>query len=511
MGDAVGSVVVVGSGAAGMAAALAASDAGAHVVVLEADPLIGGTSAISGGIVWAPGHPFGIPSQLGIADSADDALAYLRELATGDVDDELMSVYVHDVARVVVGIAERTPLRWQALRGWPDYHSELPHGLDGGRSIWPEALMVPDAIAARVRRPFEYARETLEAPADDGVALRGPVRGHTLIAGLLMALVDRGVPVRTGARVSGLVTDGNDATGVRVGDEVLTGRVVLASGGFQWDSRLSSAFLPAPGIAPLGTPGCRGDGLRMAMAVGADLGNMTEGWWMPALHAPGEVLDGEPFWRSLHGERAQAGSILVDRNGRRFVDEAQNYGDVGRAMFRFDAARHEWSAAVCWLVFDARYRAHHPIGPLQPTDPDPAWLVCAPTVEALAKEIGVAPTELAATVARFNDGARRGVDPDFGRGSLPYDRWVGGTTLGPLEEAPLYAAEVHVGCLGTKGGPRTDDRGRVLRPDGAIIRGLYAAGNAAASPFGTATAAGGATLGPALVFGTRAGEAGAYD
>jgi 3-oxosteroid 1-dehydrogenase len=505
MGDTVGSVVVVGSGAAGMAAALAAREAGAQVVVLEGDALVGGTTAISGGIVWAPGHPFGV------ADSAEDGLAYLRELATGDVDDGLMAVFADDVARVVVGIAERTPLRWQALPGWPDYHSELPHGLDGGRSIWPRPLMVPDAIAARVRRPFEYALETLEVPANDGVALRGPVRGHTLIAGLLMALTDRGVPVRTGARVSGLVTDGDEVTGVRVGDEVIAGRVVLASGGFQWDGRLSAAFLPAPGIAPLGTPGCRGDGLRMAMAVGADLGNMTEGWWMPALHAPGELLDGEPFWRSLHAERAQAGSILVDRNGRRFVDEAQNYADVGRAMFRFDAALHGWSAAVCWLVFDAGYRARHPIGPLQPADPDPAWLVCAPTVQALAKEIGVAPTELAATVARFNDGAARGVDPDFGRGSLPYDRWVGGTTLGPVEQAPLYAAEVHVGCLGTKGGPRTDDRGRVLRPDGSVIRGLYAAGNAAASPFGTATAAGGATIGPALVFGTRAGEAVAHD
>src|SRR5258708_33330971 len=188
MGDAVGSVVVVGSGAAGMAAALAARDAGAKVVVLEGDALVGGTTAISGGIVWAPGHPFGV------ADSAADGLAYLRELATGDVDDGLMAVFADDVARVVVGIAERTPLRWQALPGWPDYHSELPHGLDGGRSIWPRPLMVPDAIAGRVRRPFEYARETLEVPANDGVALRGPVRGHTPIAGLLMALTDRGVP-----------------------------------------------------------------------------------------------------------------------------------------------------------------------------------------------------------------------------------------------------------------------------------------------------------------------------
>jgi len=496
-------VVVVGSGAAGLSAALAASHGGADVVVLEADGLIGGTTAISGGIAWAPGHPYGTDD--------DDGLAYLRELAAGDVDDHLMEVFARDAGRVVADIEARSPLQWQVLPDWPDYHSELPHGIGGGRSIWPRPLAVPDAVAARVRRPFEYARDTLEVPANDGVVLRGPVRGHSLIAGLVMALDARGVEIRTGARADALVADGAAVTGVRVGATEVDGRVVLASGGFQWDRRLAATFLPVPDIAPLGTPGCRGDGLRMAMAVGAELGNMTEGWWMPALHAPGEQLDGRPFWRSLHSERAQPGAILVDRTGRRFVDEAQNYGDVGRAMFRFDAVRHTWPAAPCWLVFDAAYRGAYPVGPLGPGDPDPAWLRSAPTLEALAKEIGVGPAALGATVGRFNDGAARGVDPDFGRGSLPYDRWVGGECLAPLTRAPYYAAQVHVGCLGTKGGPRTDDAGRVLRPDGAAIPGLYAAGNAAASPFGTATAAGGATIGPALVFGTRAGEAAARD
>jgi succinate dehydrogenase/fumarate reductase flavoprotein subunit len=167
---------------------------------------------------------------------------------------------------------------------------------------------------------------------------------------------------------------------------------------------------------------------------------------------------------------------------------------------------------LCWLVFGAGYRARHPVGPLEPTHPDPPWLKSAPSLEKLAAAIGVSAGELVPTVERFNDGARQGVDPDFGRGSLPYDLWVGGgATLGPVEDPPFYAAEVRLGCLGTKGGPRTDDRGRVLRADGSPVRGLYAAGNAMASPFGTATAAGGATIGPALVFGTRAGEAAAHD
>ncbi|HSS11808.1 MAG TPA: FAD-binding protein, partial [Acidimicrobiales bacterium] len=409
-------------------------------------------------------------------------------------------------SRVMVELTERTPIRWQVLPDWPDYHCELPHGLPGGRSIWPESLRVPEVVARQVRRPLEHTYGIADTPADAGVVLRGLVRGHVLVAGLLMALVELGVEVRTDARVTDLFTDRAGVAGVMVGEERLAGTVVLATGGFQWDRRLASTFLPAPGIAPLGTPGCRGDGLRWSMAAGAELGNMAEGWWMPSFHVPGEEVDGQPLWRSLHAERAQPGALLVDGNGRRYVNEAQNYGDVGRAMFRFDAAHHAWPAMRSWLVFDSIYRAAFPVGPLRPGDDDPAWLISAPTVEALAKETGVPASELVATMARWNAGAARGEDHEFGRGTRLYDRWIGGDALGCIDNAPFYAIEVHAGCLGTKGGPRTDEQGRVLRPDGSVIEGLFAAGNVAASPFGTATAAGGATLGPALVFGWRAGE-----
>jgi succinate dehydrogenase/fumarate reductase flavoprotein subunit len=350
-------------------------------------------------------------------------------------------------------------------------------------------------------------------PHDDGVVFRGPVRGHALVGGLVSALLDLGVGLRVGARASSLVIEDGSVAGVVVDGSLLAGRVVLASGGFQHDPSLVATFLAVPGVAPLGTPGCTGDGLRMALSAGAELGNMTEGWWMPALHAPGEELDGAPWYRPLHSERAQPGAIMVDRFGRRFVDEAQNYGDVGRAMHRFDAATHSWPAAPCWLVFDGAYRARYPVGPLLPADPDPSWLVAAPSIEELAAVAGVGLVE---TVAAFNAGAVAGSDPLFGRGSLPYDRWIGDAravdpTLAPLSTPPFYAVSVATGCMGTKGGPRTDAWGRVRSAGGGVISGLYAAGNAAASPFGTATAAGGATLGPALVFGTRAGEAAATD
>ena len=502
------SVVVVGSGAAGLAAALAAADAGADVVVLESAESVGGTTALSGGVVWAPGHPYRDDR-----DDTADALRYLDALAGGDRDRSLIATFVEDAGRVVGLLQESTPLRWEVLPDWPDYHREFPGGRAGGRSIWPARLTLPHDVGARVQRPAEpgVAPSPVGGGADKELLFRGPARGQALIGALLAGLESRTVEVRTSTRAEALVYEDGVVQGVVAEGERLDGRVVLASGGFQHDPALRATFLPAAAVAPLGTPGCSGDGLRMAMGVGASLGNMTEGWWMPAIAVPGEKLDGVQHFRPLHTERAQPGAILVDRAGHRFVDEAQNYADVGRAMQRFDPNAYSFPAAPCWIVFDARYRARYPFGPLVPDDPDPTWLHRADDLESLGSQLGIPAGALTASVGRFNDGARHGDDPDFGRGTRHYERWIGdpeakNPTLACISDPPFYAAEVQLGCLGTKGGPRTDDRARVLRLDGDPIAGLFAAGNAAASPFGIATPAGGCTIGLALVFGTRAGE-----
>lgn len=514
------SVVVVGSGAAGLAAALAASGAGADVLVLERAPAVGGTTAMSGGVVWMPAngrHGLGGP----VDDSAEDAYAYLGAAADGDVDVELVEAFVSDARRVADEIEQRTPLEWEVLEHWPDYRGELPGAKTGGRSLWPRSLRLAAEVEARVQVAFDQPSATPtdpSVPANDGVVLRGHVRGRALVGGLLSALVDAGVEVRTLARASALFVEGGRVAGVIVDGQFEAGRVVLASGGFQHDSVLVDEFLAGAPIVPMGSAGCGGDGLRMARAVDAVLGNTARGWWMPAMHVPGEEVEGVAHYRPLHGERAQPGAIMVDRTGRRFADEAQNYGDVGRTMQLAGAGRAElrYPAAPCWLVFDAAYRRRYPVGPLEPGSPDPDWLVRADDLDGLARVMGMASGTLQDTVTRFNAGAAVGEDPDFGRGSFPYDRWIGDPsaphpTLAPLCEAPFYAIEVHLGCMGTKGGPRTDTFGRVLSSGRVPIPGLYAAGNAAASPFGPATAAGGATLGPALVFGFRAGEAAAGD
>ncbi|MHB8439903.1 MAG: FAD-dependent oxidoreductase [Acidimicrobiales bacterium] len=519
-------VVVLGSGAAGLAAALSAASEGADVVVVERADAVGGTTALSGGVVWAPGNRL---ATTGDADR-DGARRYLLALATGDVDAALVDSFLTHADDVVHALAEASALEWEPLPHWPDYRGEFDGASEGGRSLWPRPIRLAGPVAARVQPdpaagPWpgtgpaakdETTAPTGTAPTDAEV-LRGPVRGRALVGALLAAALDLGVEFRTSTRARELVAGESGVTGVRIGDgSMVEGRVVLATGGFQFDAALRAAFLSGAPVAPMGTPGCSGDGLHMAQSAGAALGNMSEGWWMPAMHVPGEELGGAPFFRALHGERAQAGAFLVDRHGRRFVDEAQNYGDVGRAMRRFATGPEPYPAAPCWLVFDGLYRATFPIGPLRPLEPgdeDPPWLVRAPTPAALAEAMGVPTRSLADTVERFNALARAGRDDDFGRGTQPYDRWIGGDTLGTLDEPPYYALVVHAGCMGTKGGPRTDGAGRVLSAAsaGAVIRGLYAAGNVAASPFGTATAAGGATLGPALTFGWLAGRSAALD
>ena len=510
-------VVVVGSGAAGLAAALGAAAGDCDVVVLERDDRVGGTTALSGGVAWLPASD--AMKAVGLDDSPADACRYLAALDGGEVEPVMSAAFAADAARVAREIERRTPLQWEVLGHWPDYHGEIPGAMSGGRSLWPRTLTLPAHIEARVHHAPDQPRPDPEGKTsgrtgngddarNDGLVFRGPVRGRALVGALLAGLDDAGVEVRNGARVTGLCRQDETVTGVAVGDEAVAGRVVLASGGFQHDAGLVAGRMNGTAVAPMGTPGCEGDGLRLALSVGAEVANMAEGWWMPALEVPGEELDGTPYYRPFHSERAYPGAIMVDGSGRRFVNEAQNYGDVGRAM----AGR----GGPWWLVFDRGCRRHYPVGPIGADDPDPPWMVRADDLGALAGAIGVRARTLTETVARFNDGADGGRDPEFGRGSLPYDLWIGDPsaphpTLAPLREAPFYAVGVRLGCMGTKGGPRTDDRGRVLRPDESVIAGLYAAGNVAASPFGAATPAGGSTLGPALVFGFRAGEAAACD
>jgi succinate dehydrogenase/fumarate reductase flavoprotein subunit len=488
-------VAVVGAGAAGLAAAHAAAQAGAQVTLYERHERVGGTTALSGGVAWLPVNDH-------TDDSVDDALAYMRSLALGDVDPELVEVFVRESRGAAARLERETPLRWEALP-YPDYHSERPGGRPaGGRSLEPVAYDAPENIRELVRDApnrwgtITYAELWSGTASGEELARRHAqgtfTAGQALIACLLESCLEAGVTLRAGERITSLPEA--DA-------------VVITSGGFERDEGLVKAFLRGPMQGPAGVPTNEGDGLRLAIAAGAALGSMSEAWWAPTVRLPGDTIDGKPMFRLMLGERARPGSLIVDRSGRRFVDESQNYNDVGRTLQDFDAASYSFRHLPAWLVFDAEYRSRHRVFTITPADRDPEWLVRADAVAELAGRIGVPAAALEKTVAEFAAG---GSDPAFGRGDYAYDRFVG--ELGPLGKGPYYALEILPGCLGTKGGPRTDTHGRVLSAlDGSAIAGLYAAGNAAASPFGLAYPGAGGTIGPALVFGLRAGEAAATD
>jgi succinate dehydrogenase/fumarate reductase flavoprotein subunit len=492
-------VAVIGSGASGLAAALAAAQGGAEVTVYEQEPRLGGTTALSGGNAWLPAHE-DLPD-----DSAELALAYLRAIALGDGDDARLEVFAREAGPTAARIQRDTPVRFEPI-AYCDYHAELPGGRpQGGRTLEPMAYdpapgtgeLIRDA--PNVTGPITYAelstgdinRERLAERRAKGTL----TLGRSLLAGLIEACLDAGVELEAGVRVRALP----DADAV-----------VLATGGFERDEELSKTFLRGPMVAPVGAPSARGDGLRMAMAAGAALGNMSEAWWCPAYGVPGETIDGAPMFRLILAERARPGTLIVDGSGRRFVNEAQNYNDFGRSLQNFEPARFAFPHVPAWLIFDHAGRTSHRLGPLGRNDPDPDWLRSGRDLDELADRIGVDAGTLTDTVTRFNDTAGRGEDPDFGRGDYPYDRFIGG--LGPLGDPPYYALEILPGCLSTKGGPRTDTEGRVLSiTDGRPIPRLYAAGNVSASPFGMAYPGAGGTLGPALVFGLRAGDAAAGD
>ncbi|MDQ2754096.1 MAG: FAD-dependent oxidoreductase [Actinomycetota bacterium] len=526
-------VAVVGSGAAGLCSALAAADHGARVTVLECSAWVGGTTAVSGGGIWVPQNHH--MAGLGIEDSREEALAYCRRMVDGRMPDELIETFVDNAPRVVRYLEDRTRLRLHAM-SWPDYHPEMVGAKRAGRMLEPDVFdtAVLGEWATRVRvAPVLHLPITLEEQTvtwqlpytpeklDRGLvkarASSGQVTvGRALVASLLAGCLDRGVRVLTGARARRLLVDGSGRIGgVRYGSaggpvDLPTAAVVLASGGFEWSEDLKRSFLFGPLSAPTSPPTNEGDGLRMAMQVGAGLANMTEAWWYPASSVPGDTYEDRPLSRFVGTERTAPHSLLVNRLGQRFVNESANYNDMMKALYHFDANGSYWRNIPCWSVMDSQYRRRYAIAAARPGGPDPEWLIRADTLHGLADRLGVDAARLAATVERFNGFARDGKDGDFGRGDSYYDRFQGDPrathpNLGTVEEPPFYALEVHPGCVGTKGGPITNCRAEVLDVQGEVIDGLLAAGNVAASPAGGAYFGGGCSIAMALTWGYLAG------
>ncbi|NLT04882.1 MAG: FAD-dependent oxidoreductase [Solirubrobacterales bacterium] len=525
-------VLVLGSGAAGLSAAVAAHDGGAETLVLEKAPLIGGTAGVSGGIIWIPLNRH--MAAAGISDSREEALEYIRRLTLGsEPDPALLETYVDRAHEVAAYLEDNTPLRLMVSSSFTDYYADLPGGKpEGGRSLESEpfdARAQLGADAPKVRTSPHLAWLTLDegakaliggdVPADLAAQReRDDVRviGSALVASLYRGLIDRGVEVVTGARADELVRDDDGAIVGAVVEQGGARRaigarrgVVIATGGFEWNPELVKAFIGEP-LEPMSPPHNEGDGLRMAMEAGAALGNMRAFWGQPALLDPDAEFEGERMIE-MGGARAIPGVVVVNRHGERFVNEAVSYQDFPKAVAAFDPVRVEHPNHDHWMVYDQRLKDSAAILPSMPAgEPAPDWVHRGETIRELAEDAGIDPDGLEATIARWNEHAAAGADPDFGRGSAWYEAFMtGGPTpavLQPVEQGPFYAMRMFHGALGTNGGPRITADGEVRNLRGGVIEGLYAAGNAAACPLGDSYPGGGATLGPALTFGFIAGS-----
>ncbi|MFJ3881723.1 FAD-dependent oxidoreductase [Streptomyces sp. NPDC090077] len=537
-------VVVVGSGAAGLAAAVTARLRGLSALVVEKTELYGGSTALSGGAVWVPGNLH--LDRAGIADTRDKARAYLDATVGDRVPEARKEAYLSHGPRMLREFHERTDVRFMYTPGYPDYFPEAQGGMAQGRSVEPCVVDLRrlGEAARHMRRAglptygltmtsydFRFLNMVTRTRAGRLTALkvgaralgalatgRRPVSlGEALVARLRLSLDRLGGELWLSAPLTGLVTDGaGRVAGVRVaqsGREVAVrarGGVVLASGGFSHDQELREKHLPKPTSTAWthASPGQTGDALRLGEELGAATDLLDRVWGAPSVCPPGE----KPFF--LVADRGIPGMVIVDEAGERYANEALPYHAFTDRMYAAD--RPEATTVPSWLVLDARSRARYIFAGLFPGQPFPKrWLESgflrkAATVEELARQIS-APA-LAATVRRFNGFAERGVDEDFGRGRSVYDRYYGDPTLphpnlAPIDKGPFYAVPVHPGDIGTKGGLVTDGDGRVLREDSTPVPGLYAAGNCSAAVMGDTYPGPGATIGPAMAFAWAAANA----
>jgi 3-oxosteroid 1-dehydrogenase len=518
-------VVVMGSGAAGLVAAVRAADAGLSVLVVEKAGLLGGTTAAGGGVMWAPDNH--LAKTAGYQDSHADGVAYLSEAAGHVMTAGEIEWYVSTAPRAVEFLNANTRVSMVPIAR-PDYHMEWKGAANGGRGLDNNAFDPREYPGlSELIRPSSYfplltmtERDELNGRAADPSLLTrrasAGIRtmGGALVGSLLASALDRGVHIVVSSPVEELsktevgwqVTLGGTASRANVPATA----VVIASGGFEWNPRLRNAFLPYP-VTPISAPSNEGDGLELGLAAGAAVEDMSAVWGVPVISTTAHQYDGQRSGRMGNVEMTLPGSITVNSEGRRFVNEALNYHDASRVFASINPHTGRQQNSPAWLVFDANYLAKYPVAGSTPGEPA-EWMVSAPTLELLAEEVGINPAGLAGTVARFNADAVVGVDTEFGRGATPQDRFLGdaGNTpnpcLAPLLAPPFYAVPIHAGVLGTSGGLATDFNGRVLDHRRQVIPGLYAAGNVSAGVFRNNYPGGGATLGSAITRAFAVGE-----
>jgi 3-oxosteroid 1-dehydrogenase len=444
-------------------------------------------------------------------------------------------------------IRANTPLRFSWVPEYADYHPEQPGGRALGRSVEPvpmNATFLGDELD-RLHPQYTKAPANLIVTQADfrkislGLrSLRGPLTmlrvmlnrlvsmvlgrkmyamGNALAIGLRKGLIDAGVPVHYETELTDLVIEDGRVVGVRVvqdgAEHVVRARrgVILGSGGFERNLEMREKYQPQPTSTDwtTGSEFNTGGGVLAGITAGAATDLLDDAWWGPTIPLPSGP------WFCL-AERNLPGSIIVNAAGKRFMNEALPYVEAVHEIYRGEATgvRH----VPAWMVIDQRYRNRYLFAGLSPRQPFPGrWykngtVMKAATLAELAARIDVPAEALEETVRRFNGFAEAGTDDDFHRGESAYDKYYSDPRVKPnpslhaIDQAPFYAVKIVPGDLGTKGGLVTDERARVLRPDGSVIPGVYAAGNVSSSVMGHTYAGPGATIGPALTFGYLAAE-----
>lgn len=549
-------VLVIGSGAAGLCAALTASVGGLDVIVVEKEDRFGGASARSGGGLWVPASPR--VRDAGVSDSRDAAMRFLEHEAGARIDRRVAAAFIDNAAGMLDFVEQHSPVRFDLRVGLPDYHCESPGASIEGRVYFTRRWDASGSRAhlSRLRLPmksltflgvhigthdvarFSAAGRSLSSAlyvarllllrafhqVTAGRSLR-LVNGNALVGGLGSALLERNVRLLTSAPARELLMQDGRVAGALVhapsGRLAISARcgVVLATGGFPHDAARRAQLVPrfatnseAWSLLPEGNSG---DGIRMAEEAGGTFDPQVK---FAAAMAPvspmkaGEgALQSMPFFQN----RAKPGIIAVTRYGKRFGNEGRSYHDFAAALLEALPAGDE---PIAWLICDSRYLRRYGLGAVRPA-PIPhrkhvrsGYLRTGQTLHDLAASCGIDPGALEQTVARYNSRAREGEDPEFGRGTSPYDRAFGepghspNPCVAPIEQSPYYAVRVVAGAVGTLAGMKVDERARVVGRSGQTIEGLYAVGNDMASITGGDYVAGGCTLGPGMTFGYLAGK-----
>jgi succinate dehydrogenase/fumarate reductase flavoprotein subunit len=550
-------VIVLGAGAGGMTAAAVAAAEGLRVLLVEKSGEVGGTTAISGGMVWIPANAKMLAA--GAVDNLERAELYLKHSVPAGCNAQLRSTFLANADGAIGYLERHTSVRFRPVLNYPDYYPELPGATSGGRVLepvpfcgrelgqhfrllrapLPEFMLfggmmldradIPHfrnagrslASAARAARLLaRYALQRLSAHRGTSLYL-----GNALAGRLLHSVLRLKVELTLNTDVLGLIHEHNRVAGVRLAgprsggsmNEIRARRgVVLATGGFSHDQEMRAKYFPAAGGAlSAACPTSRGDGIRVATAIGARVGGMESdaAFWTPVSRF--KRRDGsQGVFPHTVTERSKPGVIAVNRAGRRFTNEARSYHEFVRAMLRGD---QHGPCIPAYLVCDRKFLWRYGLGAVQPfslsvrAHLESGYLVRGRTIQALAHALGIDADGLASTLKRYNETARQGADPEFDRGGDVYQRYLGdpdhqpNPCVAPIEDPPFYAIALYPGDLGTAAGLVTDENARVLGPGGQPFENLYACGNDMRSIMNGAYPGPGITLGPALTFGYLAG------